>query len=132
LRCFGGEFGGLPDRLRALGYNSGGSAGGRRGLLEGHAGYDLDVSELEIQIPSSVLFSDLNLAYSEKQGVSFDWVPIQAICDASGVDISFFTPPNLNNVIDLLINWYGQALRNGEPRDPVADMLWSEAFSEES
>ena len=91
--------------------------------------YQDGVEDVEILIPSDVRFADLDLFYKEGVGLVFDWTPIQKICDASGIDIAFFKPPKLDNVIDLLVNWYGQALRNGEPRDPVADLIWAEAFA---
>jgi hypothetical protein len=85
----------------------------------------------KITVPESVRFSDLRLARDSDGMISFDWSPIEAICDASGVDSSLLRDGPEDNVAGLIISWYTEHLARGGDRDLVADDLIEEAIAEE-
>lgn len=84
----------------------------------------------KIAIPEHIKFSDLDLARDPDGMVSFDRPVIEKICDANGLDYDIFFNAPEDNVSQLIVHWYGEHIRNGGERDPVADDLIAETIAE--
>jgi hypothetical protein len=88
---------------------------------------------LNIRIPEDLKFSDLQLARDPLTGdISFDWTPIERICEASGIDIAIFDDEEEDALSELIIEWYQAHLASGGAPDPVQEELIAEADNEES
>lgn len=86
---------------------------------------------LGIAIPAGVAFSDLKLSRDPvTRALRFDWAPIEAVCDASGLDVGLFKESNEGNVIELLLTWYGFNLASGGARDTVMEQVIAEVEAE--
>lgn len=85
---------------------------------------------MNITIPGSVDFSDLKLARDADGMVSFDWAPINAICEASNLDADIFHAGPEDYVSGLIVTWYQRHIADGGERDPVADDLIAEVMAE--
>lgn len=83
-----------------------------------------------IRVPTGVVFSDLKLRY-EPSGISFDWVPINRICEASGIDPDLLHNPDDGRITKLIIRWYGIHLATGGERDSAADALTAAVYAED-
>ncbi len=83
-----------------------------------------------ITIPEGVAFADLNLSRTPAGEVSFDWSPIEAICEASGIDIALFREQHEDNVAGLITQWYAEHRKRGGAIDPVQEEIVAEALSE--
>lgn len=83
-----------------------------------------------IRIPVGVTFSDLKLHY-ESSGMSFDWAPIDRICEASGIDPELLRNPVDGRITKLIIRWYGIHLATGGERDSAADELTTAVYAED-
>ncbi|NUZ10171.1 hypothetical protein HUZ36_05200 [Pseudoalteromonas sp. McH1-7] len=83
-----------------------------------------------ISIPETVSFSELKLSRSSN-GVVFDWQPIIAICEASGVDPDMFRQSQEDNVSALIIQWYAAHKSAGGEPDDVAEELIAEVMQED-
>lgn len=82
---------------------------------------------MQITIPETVTFADLKLERDPITGdVSFDWEPIEAICEASGIDVAIFKEGPADNVSGLIATWYAAHRSNGGAPDPVQDQLLAE------
>jgi len=81
-------------------------------------------------IPDNVEFSDLKLARSADGAVSFDWGPIEKICQSSGIDVSLLRDQHEDNVAGLLMQWYRAHRETGGEPDPVAEDLLAEVMAE--
>lgn len=79
-----------------------------------------------LAIPEGVQFSDLALARDPDGGVSFDWAPIERICEANGMDISPLRDGPEDNVASMLTAWYRAHLDTGGSRDAVFEDLIGE------
>lgn len=86
----------------------------------------------QITIPDDVRFSDLHLARDADGMVSFDWSPIERICEASGLDLALLRDGPEDNVSSLVVAWYAEHLRNGGEHDPVQDDLIAEMMAEDA
>lgn len=86
----------------------------------------------QITIPDDVRFADLKLARVADGTISFDWAPIERICEASCLDIAHLRDGPEDNVSSLVVAWYAEHLRNGGERDPVQDDLIAEAMAEDA
>jgi hypothetical protein len=84
-----------------------------------------------ITIPDDVRFSDLKLARDVDGMVSFDWSPIERICQSSGIDMEIMRAGPEDNVSALIVAWYAEHLRHGGERDPVQDDLIAETEVED-
>jgi len=84
------------------------------------------------QIPDNVQFSDLNLQRDSDGHVSFDWAPIEAICQASGLDPAHLKEGPEDNVSGLIIQWYIAHRQNGGEKDPTAEDLIAEVQAEDA
>ena len=79
---------------------------------------------VKLIIPSHLKFADLALTRSETTGcVSFNWDPIEAICQASNLDIALLMEGPEENIAGLLIIWYELALSRGEPTNLVQEQI---------
>lgn len=86
----------------------------------------------KIAIPDDVPFSSLRLGRDSDGTVSFDWYPIERICEASGVTVDIFRDGAEDNVADLITTWYQIHRQNGGESDPVAEDLIAEVLAEEA
>jgi hypothetical protein len=84
-----------------------------------------------ITIPDTVTFSDLKLARDADGMVSFDWSPVEIICNTSNVAVEILKDGPEDNVSGLIIAWYESHLANGGQRDPVADDIIGETIIEQ-
>lgn len=85
-----------------------------------------------IAIPDGVEFEDLRLARNPVTGdVSFDWRPIERICEASGLDVSVFRDGPEDNLANLINTWYRAHLAQGGAPDTVQDELITEVRIED-
>ncbi len=87
--------------------------------------------EMKLQIPEGLDFSALRLARDRNGMVSFDWRPIEAICDASGIGRSVFCDSPEDNLAALINTWYEHHLADGGSPDPVQEDLIAEARAED-
>ncbi len=75
-------------------------------------------------IPDDLDFSDLALLLDPDTGdLSFDWAPIERICEASGLEIAIFEDESTDNLSELIIEWYAVHLASGGEPDPVQESL---------
>jgi hypothetical protein len=87
--------------------------------------------EIMITLPKDADFSSLRLSRDPlTREISYEWEPIAALCEASGIDPEIFQHGPQSNVAGLLVAWYAAHLRNGGQRDPVADQIFIEAIME--
>jgi hypothetical protein len=87
---------------------------------------------MNIQIPEDLSFEDLRLARDRTGDMSFDWHPIERICEASGVDSSLFREASGENVATLIVEWYQAHRAVGGAVDPAAEELIVEATVDDS
>jgi len=86
-----------------------------------------------ISIPEGMDFANLKLERDPVTGtIRFDWLPIEAICAASGLDIALFREQHEDNVSGLIVAWYAEHLRQGGHPDPVQEQLLSEVQAEDT
>lgn len=88
------------------------------------------MTKIQIQIPEGLIFSALRLARNSNGMVSFDWAPIERICDLSGVDVAIFRDAPEDNLAALIDAWYREHLSRGGEKDPVQEDLIAEAIAE--
>ena len=88
------------------------------------------MTKIQIQIPEGLSFSALRLARNSNGMVSFDWAPIERICDLSGVDVAIFREAPEDNRAALIGAWYREHLARGGEKDPVQEDLIAEALAE--
>ncbi len=87
---------------------------------------------IRLVIPTSVDFSALRLARGADGQVAFDWGPIEAICAASGLDVTLFRETGESNVVGLIVAWYAEHRRRGGAPDAIADDLITETVIEDA
>ena len=92
----------------------------------------MSTTPLTIQVPDDLEFSALKLARDADGMVSFDWRPIETICEASGIDIAIFRQAPEDNIASLLTAWYVEHRRRGGAPDLVQEDLIAEAAIEDS
>lgn len=85
-----------------------------------------------IVIPADVPFSELNLARDADGSVSFDWRPIERLCEASGIDVALLRDSPEDNLAAVLTTWYRQHLAAGGAPDPVYADLIGEVAAEDA
>ena len=101
-------------------------------ILEGHAPRtDGSVNMVDIVIPSGVVFSDLELKRDVDGLVQFNWAPIEAICEASGIDSKSLKQAKCESVATLLVHWYIAHLGQGGLPDRVQEELMTDAWTED-
>jgi hypothetical protein len=84
-----------------------------------------------IAIPTDVRWEDLRLARDPDGNVSFDWGPIERICQACGVDVALFRDAPEDNLAQLLNTWYAAHRADGGEPCPIQEDLIAEALIEE-
>lgn len=84
-----------------------------------------------ITIPDTVNFADLKLSRDADGMVSFDWSPVELICNASNVPIEILRDGPEDNVSALIVAWYDNHIAQGGQRDAVADDIISEVVIEQ-
>ncbi len=88
---------------------------------------------MRVVIPEGLEFSALKLSRDPVTfDVEFDWGPIEAICDESGIDIDVFRLQDEDNVAGLIHAWYIEHLEHGGAPDPVQEMLLAEVQAEDA
>lgn len=86
---------------------------------------------LQATIPNGLEFEDLALTRDPVTGtVRFNTAPLQAICDASGLDLVALAGSHDGVVCALIAAWYEDHLREGGAPDPVLEALDEEAWYE--
>lgn len=85
----------------------------------------------KVAIPDDLTFSDLHLSRDPDGNISFDWVVIERICEASGLPVEMFRDAPEDNVSGLIVGWYQAHRQHGGEADPVADDLIAEVVAEE-
>jgi hypothetical protein len=88
-------------------------------------------TKIQLSIPDTIRFADLNLAFDPSGGISFNWEPIERICGHNGMSADIFKRQHEDNVAGLITHWYAQHLAAGGERDQVADELIAETALEE-
>jgi hypothetical protein len=80
------------------------------------------VIELHATIPEGINFSDLQLSRDAEDGaVVFAMEPIEAICEASGLDIEEIVDGPEPTICVLIAAWYELHLQRGGEPDPVQE-----------
>ncbi|WP_051242624.1 hypothetical protein [Azohydromonas australica] len=79
---------------------------------------------LQATIPHGLEFEDLALTRDPVTGsIHFELAPIQAICEASGLDLAALVSRHDDAVCALIAAWYEDHLREGGSPDPVLEAL---------
>ena len=92
----------------------------------------MSTTPLTIQVPDDLDFSALKLARDPDGMISFDWSPIETICEASGIDIATFRDAPEDNLAGLLTAWYFAHRQRGGAPDPVQEDLIAETAIEDA
>jgi hypothetical protein len=88
---------------------------------------------LAFKIPEGLRFADLKLARdSDTLDISFDWQPVEHICEASGIDPSLLRDAPEDNISSLIVAWYAQHREAGGPKDPIAEQIIKEVRREDA
>ncbi len=96
-------------------------------------GYEMATVSMRVVIPEGLDFAALKLSRDPVTlDVEFDWAPIEAICDASGIDVAVFAEQDENNAAGLIHAWYIEHLERGGAPDAVQEMLLAEVQAEEA
>ena len=84
-----------------------------------------------IAIPQGLEFGALGLSRDPVTlDVSFDWAPVLAICEASGINPDFFRAGPEDRVAELVSAWYQVHRAGGGAPDAVAEQLAAEVAAE--
>lgn len=88
---------------------------------------------LGVKIPESLRFADLKLARDPQTlAVSFNWEPIEQICEASGIALTIMRDGPEDNVAGLITAWYAHHREAGGETDLVAEQLMREVRREDA
>ena len=82
------------------------------------------MEEVKLTIPPTIPFSSLKLK-AEGGKLSFDWEPVERICEMNSLDPELFADGNIENLVELIVTWYGMHLADGGERDPIGDALFA-------
>ena len=89
------------------------------------------MKQAAITIPEGINFSALKLERDTSTGwIKFDWAPIEAICEASGLDVRIFKEQHEDNVAGLIQAWYVHHLAHGGAPDSVQEQIIAEVMAE--
>jgi hypothetical protein len=89
------------------------------------------IRSLYLTIPPDVNFSDLNLQRDSVTGdLTFEWAPIERICEASGIKPEDLMEKSEETFPELLIAWYQVHLDNGGAPDRVEEQILAEVEAE--
>ena len=88
--------------------------------------------KLSLKVPTDLDFNDLNLTRDPVSGdISFDWAPVEKICEVNQIDISIFKDQHEDNVGALLVYWYFEYIKAGGKPNLVAESLLAEISVED-
>ncbi len=88
---------------------------------------------LGVKIPDDLRFADLQLARDQQTlAVSFNWQPIERICEASGIALTIMRDGPEDNVAGLITAWYAHHREAGGEPDPIAEQLIREVHREDA
>jgi hypothetical protein len=86
-----------------------------------------------VKIPEHLRFADLHLARDPQTlAVSFNWEPIEQICERSGINLAMLRDGPEDNVAGLIVAWYAHHRAAGGVADPVAEQLIREVRREDA
>jgi hypothetical protein len=88
-----------------------------------------DMRSLRVRIPEGLAFEALKLSRAPS-GITFDWSPIEAICEYSGINIALLREQDESNVTGLIVEWYAIHRKLGGDADPVVEELLAEVRAE--
>jgi len=92
-----------------------------------------DKIPLHLNFPDTIKFSDLKLSRDPVTGdIAFDWLPIELICQHSGIDSDMFRHSHEDNVAGLITAWYAEHLKAGGEPNPIVEELTREIHIEDS
>lgn len=91
----------------------------------------MDKQILKLVIPDDVKFEDLQLAFDDEGGTSFNWQPIEHICHVNGVSLDVFKRSHEDNVSGLIVGWYVKHCEAGGAQDSVMEEVFAEVLAEE-
>jgi hypothetical protein len=84
--------------------------------------------QLRVTIPDGIDFADLHLSRNAEDGqVRFEMAPIEAICEASALDLDELMQGSRPLVGLLIAAWYEAHIARGGAPDPVQEDLIEEA-----
>lgn len=81
------------------------------------------VRQQRISVPGHITFSDLHLRRDGDGCVYFDWAPVRAVCETSGVDADRLDDASVTR---LILAWYQAHRRDGGQLDAVVEDLIAE------
>lgn len=84
-------------------------------------------ASVSIRVPEDTNFADLKLVRDANGEVSFEWLPIKKICDASNIPFEVFKDGPINNALSLIMGWYDIHIQAGGERNAALDDIWAEA-----
>lgn len=90
----------------------------------------MSVIKLNFVVPEGVDFANLKLARDSDGHVSFDWHPIEAICTANNIDITYFRN-SADAVAEFVNAWYERHIEHGGAPDKVQEQLREEVLLED-
>ena len=91
----------------------------------------MTTQSFRVQIPKDLDFAALKLERDPVTlDISFDWLPIEAICKLSDIDIAIFMEQHEDNVSGLIHAWYIEHLQRGGAPDAVQEQLRAEVEAE--
>lgn len=88
--------------------------------------------QTRVLVPDDVEFENLHLTRDADGAVSFDWAPIERICEASGISVDVLKDGPEDNVSGLIVTWYSEHRRHGGAPDAVAEDLLAEVKAEDA
>ena len=84
-------------------------------------------NSIQVVIPDDVKFADLELV-RDGGNIRYNPETMKKIIEASQIDPDVFL--NWNNLSTLLVKWHEQAVKEGQPQDPLVVELMSEVMDE--
>lgn len=88
--------------------------------------------QTRVLVPDNVEFADLHLTRGADGAVSFDWGPIERICEASGISVDVLKDGPEDNVAGLIAAWYDEHRKHGGALDATAEDLLAEIKAEDA
>ena len=84
-------------------------------------------------IPPGLDFATLELALDPHSGdISFNWEPLEQICEASGIDLDALMEESEDALSELITAWYEAHIEAGGAPDDIQERLMREAEEDTS
>lgn len=83
-------------------------------------------------IPDDLKFSDLQLKVETDGQITFEWKPIERICEANDIPFEALRDSPADNAARLINAWYVAHRQNGGAPEPAYEGLIAEARAEEA